>query len=52
MKLPCELTRKERIGLSLKRYWYEKGFDLMARLYVLVNLVTITASLVYAGMPR
>ena len=52
MKLPYELTRKERIRLSLKRYWYEKGFDLMSRLYVLTNLVTITASFIYAGTPR
>ena len=47
-----ELTRTERVGLRLKRYWYEKGFELMARLYVLTNLVTITASIIYAGMPR
>jgi len=52
MKLARELTRKERVRLSLKRYWYEKGFDLMSRLYVVTNLVTITASIIYAGAPR
>lgn len=52
MRSPRELTRKERIRLRLKRYWYENGFELMARLYVLTNLVTITASVIYAGMPR
>ena len=52
MRSPHELTHRERIKLSLKRYWYQKGFDLMARLYVLTNLVTITASIIYAGMPR
>ena len=52
MKLPGELTRKERVRLSLKRYWYEKGFDLMSRLYVLTNFVTLTASIIYAGTLR
>jgi len=45
------VTRRERIRLSLKRYWYEKGFDFMSRLYVLTNLVTIAASIIYAGIP-
>jgi hypothetical protein len=52
MRSPRELIRKERIRLRLKRYWYEKGFEFMARLYVLTNLITITASIIYAGMPR
>ena len=52
MRPPSELTRRERLKSSLKRYWYEKGFDFMARLYVLTNLVTIAASLIYVGMPR
>jgi hypothetical protein len=45
-----QLKRQERIRLSLKRYWYEKGFDFMSRLYVLTNLVTIAASIIYVGM--
>ena len=44
-----QLKRQERIRLSLKRYWYEKGFDFMSRLYVLINLVTIAASIIYVG---
>jgi len=44
-----QLKRQDRIRLSLKRYWYEKGFDFMSRLYVLINLVTIAASIIYVG---
>ena len=44
------LKRHEKIRLSLKRYWYEKGFDFMSRLYVVTNVVTIAASIIYVGM--
>ena len=44
-----QLKRQDRIRLSLKRYWYEKGFDFMSRLYVLTNLVTIAVSIIYVG---
>ena len=42
-----QAERHKRIRSRLRSYWYEKGFDFMSRLYVLTNVVTISASIIY-----
>jgi hypothetical protein len=49
---PRKLTRRERIRLNLTLYWIDQGPSLMARVFILIWLVTIAASIIQIGTLR
>jgi hypothetical protein len=52
MRFPRKLTRRERIRLNLTRYWIDQGPSLMARVFILIWLITIAASFIHIGTLR
>ncbi len=52
MRLPRKLTRRERIRLNLTRYWIDQGPSLMARVFILIWLITIAVSIIQIGTLR